>query len=301
MSDKNRENDGPGTEQPDMPSPPLLPNVLYTGEGQRVPIDHNRQTMPPSNLSHQRESTGNLRQAFAPHRSMNINDRKADHPHYSFLPNQPASFNPSSSMVRPARPWDHLQSRHSANMAPPAATQLSYDPQAFVAPSQPFPGANPSFGFWDQPIDPMLSQGFLPIIATQGVEAPDVTSTSVDSGHTRRRQGTRARGEARRGLPRPRNWTADEERTLMRMYAESRTIENGDSEPKIPKGTNKRVAAALGKTPGAVEAKYWRLQGGDPKAYRNKCGRRGGPRGGRGGSGGRDGNGNGGSGSGLAA
>lgn len=83
-----------------------------------------------------------------------------------------------------------------------------------------------------------------------------------------RARARRARGEARRNAAKPGAWTDDEERTLMRMRAQGRSWED--------------VAAAVNKSVSACQGKKWRLEGGDPKAYKNNCHRRGG----RGGSGG---------------
>lgn len=104
----------------------------------------------------------------------------------------------------------------------------------------------------------------------------------------------RGRGVARRGQPRPRGWTTEEEQTLLRMHAEGK---DGDK----PSDITKRVAKALGKSVSAVEGKYWRLRGGDPKAYKKNCKRGEGPGGYRGGRGGGGGGGLGGSGRGITA
>lgn len=56
-------------------------------------------------------------------------------------------------------------------------------------------------------------------MAAQSAETASLASTSSTASGTRER-GRRARGEVRRGQPKPRGWTEEEVSILMRMYAE---------------------------------------------------------------------------------
>lgn len=125
-------------------------------------------------------------------------------------------------------------------------------PEALASiPSQPVPGPNTPLTY--------LNQGTTPLaIATQGSEIASVASTSSTSGGTHG-CGRGARGEVRRGQPKLNGWTDDEVDILVRMYAE-RDVDEQVSD------VTKQIAKALGKSTGAVEAKHWRLRGGDPKA-----------------------------------
>lgn len=144
--------------------------------------------------------------------------------------------------------------------------------------NQPPSGPNALLGASGSSLGSLLHQSAPSDAEVRDTGAIHPTSTSLTCGRSRR-----ARGEARRGQPRPSQWTSEEERVLMQMHAQ-RTTEQ-------PAEINKRAAETLGKSTGAVEAKYWRLRGGDPKAYKKKRSCRGGPRGGRGDYGGRGGHG----------
>lgn len=153
-------------------------------------------------------------------------------------------------------------------------------------PTQPLPGYDTSFTAANPSVDFALDQGNSSEVTRQDVEvasaASAASSSSTNTGP--RRHGRRARGEARRGQPRPTGWTEDEVGILVRMYAERDVNEHVSS-------VTKRIAQALGKSTGAVEAKHWRLRGGDPKASKNRRGGCGNARGGRGGGSGRGGSG----------
>lgn len=141
------------------------------------------------------------------------------------------------------------------------------------APLQPFPDRNSSFTI----SNPFL--GFQDNVGTQSLgSAAAVSSENLVQRRTQppstRARG--ARGEARRGQPRPRGWTTDEERTLLRIYTEEKE-KCGKSQ--LPTDVIKQIAEAMGKSYSAVVAKYWRLQGGDPKAYKKNKNHRGGTRG----------------------
>lgn len=125
-----------------------------------------------------------------------------------------------------------------------------------------------SFDEAASPLGPVLPEGSPSDVQANGTKDTDTTARIVGCGHNRR-----ARGEARRGQPRPSRWTADEERTLTQMYAQRKDTEQSSE-------IASRVAEMLGKSTVAVEAKHWRLLGGEPKAYKKKRGHRGGPQGG---------------------
>lgn len=155
-------------------------------------------------------------------------------------------------------------------------------PEALASiPTWPTPENNASFNPANPSLGLTLDQRTSSRMATQSAETTSLASASSTTIGTRE-HGRRPRGEVRRGQPKPRGWTEEEVGILMRMYAE-RNINQPVSE------VTRRIAETLGKSTGAVEAKYWRLRGGDPKASKNRRGGCGGGRGGRVGRNGRGG------------
>lgn len=165
-----------------------------------------------------------------------------------------------------------------------APDNVFFLPEALASiPSQPIPGPNTPFIVAGPSLNFDLNQGTPSQTAAQGAETASVASASSTSSCARGR-GRGARGEVRRGQPKPNGWTDDEVGILVRMYAERKVDEQVSD-------VTKRIANALGKSTGAVEAKHWRLRGGDPKASKNRRGGCGGARGGKGGRNGRGGSG----------
>lgn len=248
--------DGNGNGNGDMSHP--SPGDLSTVADSLSPVDQTEE-IPPSHIPATQQEMDYQEQESGSRHNMNFEDFLYNHPLHSLL--DPSSLvRLGGSLPPPAldRPWLTLQSTHSPATA-------SFDAPTF---SLDFQG-----------------HGTLP----QAEEA-----ASPDPANLRGRHNN-SQASARRGQPRPRGWTAEEERTMLRIYAENQGVEK-------PGDTTKRIAQVLGKSVSAVEGKYWRLRGGDPKAYKKKCKRGGGPGGygeGRGGRGGGGGRGNGGSSSGI--
>lgn len=201
------------------------------------------------------------------------------------------------------RPWLGMQSTHSSHLntfgidpslrffdpssifTPPA--HLSHHQQGLgdvhgdtsFGTFDPAPAHN-AYGFSSSVVSPIQDQPQL----SNSLAASLAPTVERDQTHISTRRG---RGDARRGQPRPRAWTSEEEQTLLQMFQEGQDKER-------PSDIAKRAAKILGKSTSAVEGKYWRLQGGDPKAYKKNCKRQGDPGGYRGGRGGGRGGGGGG-------
>lgn len=291
MEQGPHENQQPGL-QPAHSTPTVHPGDDKAHGG--IPDGHNDQSTP---------DTIPLSQGFEA--------MQANGPHHLSHPTQ-VDYNPPS--IQPGRPWKNLQSMHSQHLrtfeGAPAQPfhgmgalldfhmqHNSFDLeqarpnqndffQGYVfpepsIPTQPVAGPNTGLAATDPSLGFDLNQETTPDITTQGAETASVASTSTTSSGAR---GRRARGEVRRGQPKPNGWTEDEVRILLRMYAERDVNENVSA-------VTKRIARTLGKSTGAVEAKHWRLRGGDPKASKNRRGGCGGRRGGKGGRNGRGGSG----------
>lgn len=258
-------NDGNANGNADGNMPHPSPGDHNTVANSLSPVDQTEENTPSHIPAYQQEM-GNQGQGSAPHHNMTTDDFQHNHHLHSLDPSGLAQFGPSLPSPALDRPWLTLQSTHSPATA-------SFDANAFF-----------SFAF--------QSHGTLP----QAQEAANPDPTNLRGRHNNSQApARRGRGEARRGQPRPRGWSAEEERTMLRIYAENQGVEK-------PGETTKRIAQVLGKSVSAVEGKYWRLRGGDPKAYKKNCKRGGGPGGygrGRGGRGGGGGRGNGGSSSGI--
>lgn len=274
--------------------PPLIHD---TDADHFSPVDHGDDGETSSIHSTQQERE-NQEQSSAPCQEMTFEDLNLERPvhnsHTRELDSQ--AFPPLPS----DRPWLGMQSTHSShtktfNIDP---DQQLFDPSsifnnpAHLSHHQQGIGAaqgHNTFGaFNPASLQTQKPNGFSPPeTSSQGPPQPPFDGLNA-SRHPERAQAhapaRRGRGIARRGQPRPRGWTREEEQTLLRMHAESKDEDK-------PRDITKRVAKALGKSVSAVEGKYWRLRGGDPKAYKKNCKRQGDPGGYRGGRGGGDGGG----------